>query len=184
MAEWLMVLAPVAGLAVNVIAQVALFRLRPVVGLLRSIYVGFALGLAAALGLTAVACRQMGSPLGDAMGQGLVNGLTAGALGYGYFHFLNLGETARRIRILREVVEAGGTLTAGDLLQRYNARMMVEQRLARLLRNGQVVVREGRYALGRPTVLRMARALAWVGRVLGMEGTDREAARDVASARR
>jgi hypothetical protein len=43
------------------------------------------------------------------------------ALSYCYFHFVNLGETARRIRMLRELYASHEGLTVGEILDRYNA---------------------------------------------------------------
>lgn len=164
---WRMAWAAPAGLAANVVLQILLFHLICRPRLLRSVVLGFLLGGLAALGLSLQAALELDLPALEASGQGIANLLTYAALGYGYFHFINLGETARRIRLLRELVEANGALTTEALLQRYNAAGIVEVRLGRLLRNHQVTLRQGRLFLARPTVLWMARLLwAW-GLVLG-----------------
>jgi hypothetical protein len=165
---WLLALTPLAGLAVNVASQVVLCRAVRSLGLLRSLVLGFAVGLLCALGLTLWTGNSLELARTELAAQFLVNGLTTAALGYCYFHFVNLGETARRVRILRELVEAGGSLPRAELLKRYNAQDMVRQRLGRLLRSGQVVVRDGRYVMGKQTVLRMARAVDLVGRLVGL----------------
>ena len=74
-------------------------------------------------------------------------GLTYLSLAYFYvFGFYNLGESARRIRLLIELRSAGDRgMTLDEILAVYNARMIVEARLQRLLSGGQVVEREGRY---------------------------------------
>lgn len=146
-------LAPVIGLGVNFAAQAIYCRRSG--RLLKSVYRGFAAGAAAC----ALACG---------LNSGLLPALvTYGALGYCYFHFINLGETARRIRIVRELAEAGPAgLSAAELLARYNARMMVEARFARLLNNSQVVEKEGRYYVGKPAVLYMARILLFMKKAL------------------
>lgn len=154
---WLLALAPVAGLAANVAVQVAAFRLLPGRQLLRSVVVGFAAGLLVTA--AAVAVGDPDRPLPDTIAGGLLAVLTTAALGYGYFHFVNLGETARRVRILTEFAEAGGRLTVADLLARYNAAGVVRVRLDRLLSKGQVVRTGDRLAVGKPTVLRMARTI-------------------------
>ena len=48
--------------------------------------------------------------------------MTYGVLSFGYFHFINLGETARRIRIIREIDAAGRPLTREVILDRYTPR--------------------------------------------------------------
>jgi hypothetical protein len=89
----------------------------------------------------------------------IVNLVTFSALGYGYFHFINLGVTARRIRLLIELMESEGGLAYEELLQKYNAREMVDNRLGRLLDSGQVVLTEGKYFIGKPVMLLMAKAM-------------------------
>ena len=76
-----------------------------------------------------------------------------------YFHFINLGETARRIRILRELHEPPDGLTLDGLLARYNAQEIIERRISRLIETHQIVLRDGRYFIGKPFVLWMARSL-------------------------
>lgn len=149
----LQAVSPIAALAVNCAAQVLICRCAG--GLLRSVYLGFAAGLAACAPLCGFS-----SELFPAV-------VAYGALGYCYFHFLNLGETARRIRIMRELAEAGGAgLSKEELLARYNAAKMLEARFARLRNTSQVIEKEGRYFLGRPTVLYMARALLLLKKLL------------------
>ena len=155
-------LMPVAGLGVNVLCQVVCFRLVPRLGLLKSIAIGFAAGMVG----TVAADAFVGAGL--VAGGLLTNIVIYAALGYGYFHFVNLGETARRIRLLRELNEAEDGLTLTDLLARYDADQIVRVRLARLLASGQIVLRDGRYFIGRPTVLLIARSIvALKGIVLG-----------------
>lgn len=167
-AVWLLALVPVAGLAVNVGSQVILCRTARSLGLLRSLILGFGTGWLFALVSTLALGNFLDLATDDLLAQMTVSGLTTAALGYCYFHFVNLGETARRVRILRELTEAGGQLSREELLKRYNSADMVRQRLGRLLRSGQVVLRDGHYFIGKPTVLRMARAVELVGRIVGL----------------
>jgi len=149
----LQALSPIAGLAVNCAAQVLLCRRSG--KLLNSVYRGFAGGAAAC----ALACG-FGQELAPAL-------VTYGALGYCYFHFINLGETARRIRIVRELAQAGENgLTREELLARYNARTIVEARFARLLNNSQIIEKSGRLFPGKPAVLYMAWTILLMKRIL------------------
>ena len=152
--SWNAALLPLSGLLVNVLAVVALARRG--VSLLKSVYGGFILGAVLVLGADFQAGAQGGKFVSDA--------LIFGALGYGFFHFVNMGETARRIRLLLELRE-GGALTEAELLSRYNADGIVGARMGRLLRNGQVRLVEGRYAPGAPAVLFMERALTAMKRI-------------------
>jgi len=147
-------IVPVICLVVNALTQVLLFRRVPRIGLLKTEYLGFMVGGAALL--------LFESRLGlsrDSLGILAVNLLTYVALGYCYFHFVNLGETARRIRILRELYEAKNGLTMDEILSCYNAKSILDIRLARLLNNGQIISGQGRYFIKSPVVLLMARAM-------------------------
>ena len=79
------------------------------------------------------------------------------ALSYCYFVFINLGETARRIRILREVFDEPEGLSLEEILRRYNAKEIIERRLQRLLANGQIIAKEDKYYIGKPLMLWMAK---------------------------
>jgi hypothetical protein len=157
--------APVAGLVANCATQLFSFRFLGV-KLLKSIFVGFCMGLAVNIVLVCDGCRLASAPPAEWVGQLLVTLATVAALGYGYFHFINLGETARRVRILREFVEAGGTLDEAGLLRCYNGAQIVRVRLDRLVASGQVTFRDGRYLLGKPTVARMAGLIRTLKRLL------------------
>ena len=99
--------------------------------------------------------------------QDLVLAAAASLSLYGLFAFdyvigwFNLGETARRIRLLRELARAPGrTMTAPDVLRAYNADMIVTARLRRLVGSGQLRLRDGRYTIGGRFFVWQARMLA------------------------
>ena len=87
------------------------------------------------------------------------NLLIYAALGYCDVHFINLGETARRIRILRELYETPEGLSQEEILKHYNAKHVVDMRLRRLLGNGQIIERQGRYYIGSPVMLFIAKSI-------------------------
>ena len=160
-AEFLFLVLPVACFALEVLAQLVSHRLTAI-GLLRSEFLGFAAGLAAlAAGGGAIA---LAGPLtaGDAAGYLATDLAIYGSLGYCYFHFINLGVTARRIRLLRELDAAPGGLTRGEILARYDAAAMVEIRLGRLLGSGQVALRDGRFHARRGQVAAISRIYAFL----------------------
>jgi hypothetical protein len=92
--------------------------------------------------------------------------LTYIALGYCYFHFINLGETARRIRLLRELWESDGGLSMNEILQRYDASYILKVRLGRMINNKQIIVRDDRYYIGKPIMLYIAKAIVMMKLVL------------------
>lgn len=149
-------LAPVAGLVICVALHVMICRYR-------SVYIG-------PLGVLAVSVLGGGGLVtGLAVGAGQIGGLPVWLLTYlllAYCYVIglfNLGESSRRIRLLIELHDAPSqALTLEEILTRYNARMVVEARLRRLVTAGQLVECDyGRYYLiGNRTGLWIARALA------------------------
>ncbi|HOW90205.1 MAG TPA: hypothetical protein PL037_07970 [Elusimicrobiales bacterium] len=138
-------LLPVWGLIANVVLQVAAARAG--MPLLRSVFAGFAAGSVPVIWVSGLSPALPGDML------------AYGCFGYCYFHFLNLGETARRIRLVRELFLSRGGLSEEGLLARYGSAEILSARIKRLTDNGQLVFRGGRYFIGRPAVLVMARIM-------------------------
>ena len=71
---------------------------------------------------------------------------------YVYFHFFNMSETARRIRILIESARSP-TVRQVEVVEVYTPRQMVRIRIARLVELGELREKEGRYLTGRGILL-------------------------------
>lgn len=108
-------------------------------------------------------------------------------LAYTYFHLFNMSETARRIRILREI-HAAGSLSAEEIAGRYSAEAIFANRIERLLAAGQIREVGGgrgeggghddrRYVLSGRLLYTAALVLAFWGRVLGAPGLGERAGR-------
>jgi hypothetical protein len=87
------------------------------------------------------------------------------SLAYSYFHFFNMSETARRMRLMIELYLSPNGLTPRELMSRYSAEEVVEVRLGRLLSIGQIIERNGRFykagrSLGIP--IRLILFLKWL----------------------
>ena len=80
-------------------------------------------------------------------------------MGYCYFNYINLGETARRIRILREIYDSKEGLSMEEILKRYNAKEIIERRIKRLLKNRQIIYKDGKYYIGKPIMLVIAKII-------------------------
>lgn len=158
MTDDLLALAPLIGLTVNTLVLLILVRRQRRWGLLRCEYLGFA-GGAASVAIISLSALIQGGDTSRVIYHSLLGSLSYAALGYCHFHFVNLGETARRIRLLRELDEAGGELAHDQLLARYGAREITAKRIARLLNSGQIVQREDRYFIAETTVLKIARTM-------------------------
>lgn len=157
--SYLEVTAPVIGLILNVLFQVFGFRYISGIGLLKSIFLGFLAGFFSVVALESYIFFTLSNSIQNFIAIIIVNLMTYSALGYCYFHFLNLGETARRIRIVRELYDTGGGLSLEGILERYNAGDIVHKRVERLLNNGQISEKNGRYYVGSPVMLIMAKIM-------------------------
>ncbi len=108
----------------------------------------------------------LGIPLGELLLAWIYAALAFNSVAYSYFHFFNLSETGRRIRMLLQLLEGEhiGINDAG--LTTYNGQAMVNQRLARLLQMGQVSSASGgRYRISGRFLLRAARLVRSIGRL-------------------
>ena len=159
--KFLIFTVPIIALAMNIIFQVfsvKFFSLK----VLRSVFLGFGSGL---VFIFASACFGLACNFLFLLSNIAIYCL----LGYCYFHFVNLGETARRVRILRELADSSGGLTLGELLLRYNAGEIVENRLERLSSNNQIFLRDGKYYVGKPVVLLIARIILFMQGLLAIK---------------
>lgn len=150
------VLLPIICLLINALVQILSFRMAVKKGLLNSIFFGFFAGF---LSLLAIEFQY-------GFASGITNMVTYALLGYCYFHFVGLSQTARRIRMLIELYQSGDGLSLDEILSRYNAEEIVEKRLNRLISNGQLISRDGRYFIGKPVVLFIAGAATLLKRLL------------------
>jgi len=135
-------------------------------GLLKSVISGFISGGIIVVLTEMYVFITVGVPVPQVLPIFIVNLIIYGVLGYCYFHFINLGETARRIRILRELYDANGGLTLEEILQRYNAGNIVEMRINRLLKNDQIKYNNGRYYIGKPIMLLIAKIILLMKRLI------------------
>lgn len=152
------IVAPLIGLCLNASFQICAFKSFLKSALLKSVVFGFFAG--------GCCLFLLGLVIADRAGVIVENMIVYILFSYCYFHFINLGETSRRIRILRELTESDHGLSWAQLLARYNAQEIMERRLRRLIKNGQVIVTNDQFHIGRPFVLWMAYALMFLKRVL------------------
>lgn len=141
--------APIIGLFSNVIFQILGYRFFFKKKLLNSIVFGFLIGGIVSLSFKEIDCL-----------------LTYIFLSYSYFNFLNLGETGRRIRLLRELKDAGSGLTYEEIIKCYNREEIILRRLNRLLKTRQIVERNNRLYIGNPIMLIAAQVLVMLKVVL------------------
>lgn len=84
----------------------------------------------------------------DIFWSGLYLFLIYSLFSYIYFHFFNMSETARRVRILAEIRRTG-LFEKEELTQKYSSSDMVSNRLKRLIALGELRLSGDRYLIGR-----------------------------------
>ena len=148
--EALYLLCTAVAAAINATTQVVLVRYFKK-GLFASVCYGFFFGLAGCL-LGCMFLLPLTGEFLDAAGFSLISILTYTVMSYCYFHFVNLGETARRIRLLREISAFKTPPTVAQLVERYGASEIYERRIERLIQNHQIRLIDGRYVIGQPSM--------------------------------
>ncbi len=162
---WALLAATLAVLA-NVAGQIAAYRLLRTSGrLFKSQLVGT---LAGGLALALLLQRGPGGAPATLMTADVIAAdvLVYALFCYVYFHWNNMGETARRIRMLRELAAAPEGLTVQDMVRRYSAREILERRLERLSAAGQIGEDGGRLHLTGSAVLTSARLVSFAKRIV------------------
>jgi hypothetical protein len=164
--QWTITSAPLAGLALTVLAQIVVVHAcRGKVG--ASIIIGIFCGLAATLAVIAQGRAETPSATGGFVDTWLLGAATYLALAFGFWAFLNLNITSMRIRILRQLLRAGGRMALSDVAVSYTAAERLRRRLERLEKGGQIMCEDGRWRLRSWQVLAVARCVdAWRSFVL------------------
>ncbi len=160
--RYLHLFCPIIALGINVIVQIVIFKLDKRHKLLRSVFMGFAAGVLSAGTIESFIVLTTSASIKEFMPVLIVDITTYFALGYCYFHFINMGESARRVRLLRELEAAPGGLTEWQILSKYNAKEMVNIRLTRLLNNNQIKLRDERYYAANSAMLFFSKALVFM----------------------
>jgi len=149
------VLCPVIALGVNTIVQIVSIRYAAWCSYLKSIIFGFVCGFCFVVLLEVLLIVSGCQSLDDSIAFLLVNLVSYSLLGLCYFAFINAGVSALRIRLLSELYESKGGLTLEEILTQYNSQEIIRIRIDRLVNNGQIICRKGRYYKKRSITLVM-----------------------------
>lgn len=140
---------PVFSFCLNVLSQILCYKIKKI--LLKSEYIGFLTGFIILL-VCELSVYHQNQPK-EWLFLFCVNLIIYVSLSYCYFQFINMGETARRIRLLRELYEAPKGQTKEQILAKYNAQDIIDIRIKRLLNNKQIILRDAKYYPKGTTVL-------------------------------
>lgn len=144
------ILIPILSIGFNIFFQVLLCKFLVKRSLLKTVYLGFTCGLLIFLMCEFITYRDFS---GTWLPLFIVNLIIYGCLSFSFFTFINMGETARRIRLLRELSNSPNGLTKEQILNSYSSKEIIDIRMKRLLGNGQVILRKDSYFIGSPVML-------------------------------
>ncbi len=150
---------PIIGLLVNIAAQVIACRYISGVTLLKSIFFGFISGTSWIIIIECYLFHIQSTAFSDFIPILIFNLITFSSLGIFYFHFINLGETGRRVRILRELFKSKNGLTEDEIFDRYSARNIVNIRIKRLISKDQIKIIDDKYFISKPVMLLLTRII-------------------------
>jgi hypothetical protein len=138
-------LAPVIGLAVDVAAHLAATWLLRLLKLYPRLLVGAICGGAATITIALAAAGSANLTTVDTAALVAFDAATFAILSFGYFNFVQLNISSLRVRIANEIHDSPAGLEPQRLTELYNAQRVVDERLDRLARGGQIELRNGRY---------------------------------------
>ena len=154
------IIIPIIALFINTVVQVLLFRYFLRNGLLKTLILGFITGLFCVVLFEFYLFFKTPSSILEFTGICIANIILYSSLGYCYFHFVNLGETARRIRILIELYYSQGGLSKEGILEKYNAKEIIKIRLKRLIKKDQIIYENNCYFVkGNPLMLMLSKVI-------------------------
>jgi hypothetical protein len=161
MSFWALLMATLA-VAANMAGQIMAYRLLRAEGkLFKSQVAGTLIG-----GLVLAWLLSTGPGASFSADVATADALLYAGFCYVYFHWNNMGETARRIRMLRELAAAPEGLTFEEMVERYSAQEILERRLERLSAAGQISETDGRLVLTSGTILLSARLVGLAKQII------------------
>jgi hypothetical protein len=164
--RWLVPASPLLASAINCAMYLLLRRVAgcPIaVSILGAL--GFGLVIISGLVIGGLGCAEINFV------QGLICQLgTYVALSFCFWAFLNLNLTSIRVRLLRHLLQVGGTAAISDLLKAYSDSERLQRRLVRLRNGGQIELVDGNWHLRSPLLLIVARCIGLIRTIMGVHG--------------
>ena len=151
------IITPLMALTINIIVQIFMVQITGQGTLLKSVFSGAFAGGVGLLIMDGYIYHLSTYSFSNYLPYVLVNLIIYLCLCWNYLNFVNMGETARRIRILREIYEVPHGISLSNLLKRYNAEEGLNRRLERLLKNDQIILKEGKVFMKKSSVLIIAK---------------------------
>jgi len=116
---------------ISIFTQIAFYRINASKDIYKSLKVGFQSGLICSLLINYLQPQKFPILIGNIIIFILFT--------YTYFHWINMGETARRVRILHEIGSVKNGLTLKELENKYSPKQILIIRLKRLIAKDQIL---------------------------------------------
>jgi hypothetical protein len=143
----ILVIAPVIGIIANTFTHLIVSRLNKGRRQILCLIGGFVIGLVCTFIFALFAYVHQNNAL-DFFAYLILDIIAYTAFSYGYFHLININLASLRIRILHEIIISPSGLSEQDILRRYNAEQIIDNRIKRFINTKQFIERDGRYFLG------------------------------------
>lgn len=161
--DWIQILLPMVALAVNILLQVLSCRYLLRGSLLKTAVLGFFFGGCSLIVFEMLIYLNLKQVWGgDFIAIFVANLILYSLLGYWYFVFLTLSETAIRTRVMLQIYYSKDGIALDEILKQYNATEVVNKRIERLVGSGQLLFRDGRYYSGKPGLLLFGKVLEFL----------------------
>ena len=167
--EPLVAVAPIAGLTVAVLGHLLLAWLTGGAAAYRCVLRGVMCGAIATLAISIVGLHWPFVPdpaeslpllpLGERAAYLALNLIIFLALGFCYVNFVGLSIASLRIRMLQELFAHPEGLSLEEILESYNPRVLIDNRIDRLTTGRQIALKDGRFHTGR-------RGILWAARIM------------------
>ena len=155
--EWFYLLSPIAALAVMVLVQAIILRLRRGGQFFGSVVIGFVAGLLAVLAMQVVLLLFFPQIPSRWVLAVVANPAIFVMLAYCFYNFINLGHASIRIRIFKECDDRGGFIAHEELRAVYDDELIKKARLQRLLEGGDIIREDDRWKLVNPRLVPVAK---------------------------
>lgn len=164
-------LAPLAGVIVNMLAQIFIGRLPLSLGQVRRQFISFGCGLFVTVGWLGFTIPYAELTVSDLAARAALQLMTYGMIGFIFFNVINSNISSLRVRMLKEFLQAfPDPLPDQVLRQKYRTDAMLDARLERLLNGGQIAHRNGRYYFQPSAVAAIGRFFAFLQNFLLRKG--------------
>lgn len=150
--DYLQTIVPIVGLLTNAVVQLLGFRYVLRGNLIRSVFMGYFVGLVGVL-ICEYYLRAGTTATLEYWCILIANIITYSGLAYCYFSLIGLG-VSLRIRLLELVICSPEGLLHGEIVEKFDPGSLVEKRVDRLVKNRQIREENGRlYGVNSPFLL-------------------------------